>query len=255
LSGAATQAFGGRFGKIRLRLTPLRILDGDSVALARSRGKAHSAVFLEVTRGLAHAGTAVASHRLAECTKVDDAYVRVLTPSFAQVQRQEASCIDRSNIKMVRRPRPPPSHRKPHGVAAAAVRKRRRAQAESLVIMVLDEIASALERGKRVELRGVGVLTVKEKREWQGRIPRTGEALVIEPYRVVHFRASELLLARLNRPDNRRPERPKSDPRQLAFPIDGWQGEPDDTHTRPAPSRFARKRTIERKAIIYEKSD
>ena len=82
-------------------------------------------------------------------------------------------------------------------------RLKRRAQAESLVIAVLDEIAGALERGKRVELRGVGVLTVKEKREWQGRIPRTGEALVIEPYRVVHFRASELLLARLNRPDNR----------------------------------------------------
>jgi len=100
-------------------------------------------------------------------------------------------------------------------------RLKRRAQAESLVIAVLDEIAGALERGKRVELRGVGVLTVKEKRERQGRNPRTGEALVIEPHRVVHFRASELLLARLNRPDNRRPERPKSDPRQLAFPIDG----------------------------------
>ena len=36
-------------------------------------------------------------------------------------------------------------------------------QAESLVIAVLDEIAGALERGKRVELRGVGVLTVKKK--------------------------------------------------------------------------------------------
>ena len=91
-----------------------------------------------------------------------------------------------------------------------------------------------LERDERVELHGVGVLTVKEKRERQGRNPRTGEALVIEPHRVVHFRASELLLARLNRPDNRRPERPKSDPRQLAFPIDGRQGEPDDTHTRSA---------------------
>jgi hypothetical protein len=60
---------------------------------------------------------------------------------------------------------------------------------------------------------------------------------------MVHFRASELLLARLNRPDNRRPERLKSDPRQLAFPIDGRQGEPGDTHPRSAPSLFIRKRT------------
>jgi integration host factor subunit beta len=123
------------------------------------------------------------------------------------------------------------------------LRLKRRAQAESLVIAVLDEIAGALERGKRMELRGVGVLTVKEKRERQGRNPRTGEALVIEPHRIVHFRASELLLARLNRPDNRRPERPKSDPRQLAFSIDGRQGELSDTRTRYSSSLFIRKLT------------
>jgi nucleoid DNA-binding protein len=73
----------------------------------------------------------------------------------------------------------------------------------------------ALERGERVELRGVGVLTVKEKRERRGRNPSTGEALIIDPHRVVRFRVSELLLARLNQ-TSRRPERPKSDPRQLA---------------------------------------
>ena len=133
-------------------------------------------------------------------------------------------------------------------------RLRRLAQAESLVLAVLDEIAGALERGMRVELRGVGVLTVKEKRGRQGRNPRTGEALVIDPHRVVRFRASELLLARLNRADSRPPERPKSDPRQLAFPIDGRQGEPGDTHTRSAPSLFARERRTGRKRTIYEKS-
>jgi integration host factor subunit beta len=63
-------------------------------------------------------------------------------------------------------------------------RLRRRAQAESLIIAVLDEIAGALERGMRVELRGVGVLTVKGKRARQGRNPRTGEALIIDPHRV-----------------------------------------------------------------------
>jgi hypothetical protein len=86
------------------------------------------------------------------------------------------------------------------------------------------------------------VLTVKEKRERQGRNPRIGEALVIDPHHVVRFRASELLLARLNRP-SQHPERPKSDLRQLAFPIDGRQGEPGDTHPRSAPSLFIRKRT------------
>src|SRR5713101_9499016 len=95
----------------------------------------------------------------------------------------------------------------------------------------------------RVELRGVGILSVKEERERQGRNPRTGEALIINPRRVVRFRASQLLLARLNRPTSRRPERPKSDPRQLAFPIHGDQEKPGDIQIGPTLPRSARGRT------------
>jgi integration host factor subunit beta len=134
-------------------------------------------------------------------------------------------------------------------------RLRRRAQAESLVMAVLDEIAGALERGMRVELRGVGVLTVKQKDGRQGRNPRTGEALVIEPHRVVRFKASELLLARLNRPASRPPEHRKSDPRQLAFPIDGQHEEPADTDTGTALLRLVRGRTTRRKGMIYEQGE
>jgi integration host factor subunit beta len=134
-------------------------------------------------------------------------------------------------------------------------RLRRRAQAESLIIAVLDEIAGALERGMRVELRGVGVLSVKQKDGRQGRNPRTGEAVVIDPHRVVRFRASELLLARLNRPASPPPKRPKSDPRQLAFPIAGHQAEPADGHTPPALLRLARGRTTRRQGMIYEQGE
>ena len=70
---------------------------------------------------------------------------------------------------------------------------KRREDAERLVTCLLDEIAGALERGLRVELRGLGALTVKPKRERLGRNPRTGEALTIEARRVVRFRVSELL--------------------------------------------------------------
>ena len=57
----------------------------------------------------------------------------------------------------------------------------------------------------------VGILTVKGRRARQGRNPRTGEALIIDPHRVVRFRVSELLFARLNQP-SRRPETPKIEP-------------------------------------------
>jgi len=134
-------------------------------------------------------------------------------------------------------------------------RLRRRAHAERLIIAVLDEIAGALERGKRVELRGVGVLTVKEKRDRQGRNPRTGEALIIDPRRVVRFRANELLLARLNRPISRHSEGPKSDPRQLAFPIDGDLENTGNTQTGRALPRLARGRTKGTGEAIYEEGE
>jgi len=129
-------------------------------------------------------------------------------------------------------------------------RLRRLAQAECLVLAVLDEIADALERGLRVELRGVGVLTIKQKGGRQGRNPRTGEPVAIDPHRVVRFRASELLLARLNRPGNRSPERQKSDPRQLVFPIDGDHDRPGDAQTGPTLPRSARGRRSGREGAM-----
>ena len=87
-----------------------------------------------------------------------------------------------------------------------------------------------------MELRGLGALTVKPKRERQGRNPRTGEALTIAARRVVRFQVSELLLARLNRLANQRPERPKVDPRQLALPIEDPHEERADSGPVMAPS-------------------
>jgi integration host factor subunit beta len=99
-------------------------------------------------------------------------------------------------------------------------RLKRREEAERLVNCLLEDIGGALERGMRVELRGLGALNIKEKRERQGRNPRTGEAVTIDARRVVRFRTSGLLLARLNRRAIQPPERPEPDPRQLVFPIE-----------------------------------
>jgi hypothetical protein len=84
---------------------------------------------------------------------------------------------------------------------------------------------------------GVGVLTVNEKRERRGRNSSTGKALIIGPHRVVRFRVSELLLVRLNQ-TSRRPERPQSDPRQLAFRIDRDQETKANIETNPMLSRL-----------------
>ena len=47
---------------------------------------------------------------------------------------------------------------------------------ENVVNTILDEIAAALARGDRVELRGFGVFAIKLRQAHRGRNPRSGSA-------------------------------------------------------------------------------
>ena len=54
------------------------------------------------------------------------------------------------------------------------------ADVELIVTTIFDEITAALARGDRVELRGFGAFTVKQRDARTGRNPRTGEAVPVE---------------------------------------------------------------------------
>ena len=68
-----------------------------------------------------------------------------------------------------------------------------------LVERMLELGAQALERGEQVKLSGFGVFQVREKRARMGRNPKTGEPAAIEPRRVIGFRASQVMKARIDR--------------------------------------------------------
>ena len=68
-----------------------------------------------------------------------------------------------------------------------------------LIERTLDLIAEALESGAAVKLSGFGVFQVRSKRERMGRNPKTGKPASIEPRRVVGFRASQVMKARVDR--------------------------------------------------------
>ena len=70
---------------------------------------------------------------------------------------------------------------------------------ENIVNAVLDEIADALSRGQRVELRGFGAFSVKHRPARQGRNPRTGESVAVEEKWVPFFKTGKDLRERLNR--------------------------------------------------------
>lgn len=69
---------------------------------------------------------------------------------------------------------------------------------ERIVSTIFDEITAALIRGDRVELRGFGAFSVKNRPARQGRNPRTGESVSVEAKRVPYFKTGKDLRERLN---------------------------------------------------------
>jgi len=73
-----------------------------------------------------------------------------------------------------------------------------RAESAQLVEQVLKEICDSLERGENVKLSSFGSFIVRAKNERIGRNPKTGVEVPISPRRVMVFKASNVLKARIN---------------------------------------------------------
>lgn len=69
---------------------------------------------------------------------------------------------------------------------------------ENIVNAVLDEISGTLADGNRVELRGFGAFSVKNRPAREGRNPRTGEKVMVEEKWVPFFKTGKELRNRLN---------------------------------------------------------
>jgi integration host factor subunit beta len=70
---------------------------------------------------------------------------------------------------------------------------------ERIINTVFDKIVEALGNGDRVELRGFGAFSVKERQSREGRNPRTGAAVEVEAKRVPFFKTGKELRERLNK--------------------------------------------------------
>ncbi len=70
---------------------------------------------------------------------------------------------------------------------------------ERVVNVVLEEISGALTRGDRVELRGLGAFSVRERQSRVGRNPRTGEQVNVDSKRTPFFKMGRELKERLNK--------------------------------------------------------
>ena len=69
---------------------------------------------------------------------------------------------------------------------------------ERIVTTIFEEITSALARGDRVELRGFGAFSVKQRGSRTGRNPRTGEAVSVSAKHIPYFKTGKELREKIN---------------------------------------------------------
>lgn len=74
----------------------------------------------------------------------------------------------------------------------------RAAEVEEALDVVLDEVASALAQGGRVELRGFGAFSVRKRDARTGRNPRTGATVKVAAKRVPFFKPGKELRLKVN---------------------------------------------------------
>lgn len=69
---------------------------------------------------------------------------------------------------------------------------------EQVVDIFFDEVSQRLAEGGRVELRGFGAFSIRERDARQGRNPRTGAAVEVAAKRVPYFRPGKEMRRLLN---------------------------------------------------------
>jgi DNA-binding protein HU-beta len=88
---------------------------------------------------------------------------------------------------------------KPQLIEAVALKTgREKAEVETVLESVLGAIVEGLQENQRIDLRGFGSFVVKEKKQRQGRNPRTGETITIAAKRDASFKAGKELTQSLS---------------------------------------------------------
>lgn len=72
-------------------------------------------------------------------------------------------------------------------------------EVEQVVDIFFDEIAGRLAEGGRVELRGFGAFSTRQRETRVGRNPRSGEAVSVPAKRVPYFKPGKEIRERLNK--------------------------------------------------------
>ena len=71
-------------------------------------------------------------------------------------------------------------------------------KAELIVNCVFDSMEDSLKKGERIEIRGFGSFEIRHYKAYEGRNPRTGDPVGVQPKRLPFFKVGKDLRERVN---------------------------------------------------------
>ena len=71
-------------------------------------------------------------------------------------------------------------------------------RAEFVVNAIFECMEQSMLRGERIEIRGFGTFQIRDYKGYEGRNPRTGQAIEVPPKRLPFFKVSKNLAAGMN---------------------------------------------------------
>ena len=67
---------------------------------------------------------------------------------------------------------------------------------------LIDQLCNLLSEKQRIEIRGFGAFSVRERNPIRGRNPKSGKAIELDSRSLIYFRSSKLLRNRINQIHN-----------------------------------------------------
>src|SRR6185436_14762554 len=71
-------------------------------------------------------------------------------------------------------------------------------KAEQIVNCIFDSMEESLKNGQRIEIRGFGSFEIRRYKAYEGRNPRTGDPVGVQPKKLPFFKVGKELKERVN---------------------------------------------------------
>jgi len=71
-------------------------------------------------------------------------------------------------------------------------------KAEQIVNCIFESMEESLKKGERIEIRGFGSFEIRHYKAYEGRNPRTGDPVGVQPKRLPFFKVGKDLKERVN---------------------------------------------------------